>query len=140
VRILEIVMTKEIVDEGLARLEAERKVEVEKEAAEDNLRLLRDEEERQIAEEELRWLLDRLELDRLERVEKARASILEKLRLENERLELITLRKKKMLTMVSNCVNGFSWNKFGSGWVGAGGGHQVSNTTLEIEYTKRYPS
>jgi len=59
VRILEIVMTKEIVDEGLARLEAERKVEVEKEAAEDNLRLLRDEEERQVAEEELRLLLDR---------------------------------------------------------------------------------
>ena len=88
----------------------------------------------------VRLLLDRLELDRLERVEKARASILEKLRLENERLELITLRKKKMLTMVSNCVNGFSWNKFGSGWVCAGGGHQVSNTTLEIEYTKRYPS
>ena len=85
-------MTKEIVDEGLARLEAERKVEVEKEAAEDNLRLLLDEEERQIAEEELRWLLDRLELDRLERVEKARASILEKLRLENEKLEFITLR------------------------------------------------
>ena len=45
-----------------------------------------------------------------------------------------------MLTMVSNCVDVFSWNKFGSGWVCAGGGHHVSDATLEIEYTKRYPS
>ena len=131
---------REIEDEKLARLEAERKAKVEKEAAEVNLRLLLDVEERQIAEEKLRLLLDRLELERLERVAKAHAAILEKLRLENERLELMKLRKKEMLTMVSNCVNGFSWNRSGSGWVCAGGIHYVSDATLEIEYTKRFPS
>jgi Cdc6-like AAA superfamily ATPase len=125
---------KEIEDERLARLEAERKAELEEE------RLIKAANEKRIAKEELRLLLDRLELDRLERAEKARAAILEKLGLENERLELMKLRKKEMLTMVSNCENGYSWNRSGSGWVCAGGFHHVSDATLEREYTKRYPS